>query len=203
MFTGIIQTTGKVKKLTESQIIVDAPQIISDLVQGSSVAVDGACLTVVGLTETSFTADFMPETLNKTIIGNYKSGHLVNLELPLTLNGRIEGHIVTGHVDSVGEISDIKSDSNSHILTIKVSEKLDRQIVEKGSVAVNGISLTVISSEDNKFTVGIIPHTWELTNLHTLKKACPEQRRGGDKVNIETDVLAKHVEKMMGKYDVK
>jgi riboflavin synthase len=189
MFTGIIQTTGKVKKLTESQIIVEAPQIADELVKGSSIAVDGACLTVVGLTEDSFFADFMPETLSKTVIGKYKIGHVVNLELPLTLNGRIEGHIVTGHVDSVGEISDITQDSNSYILTIKIPKKLDRQIVEKGSIAVNGISLTVISSKDSKFSVGIIPHTWKLTNLHALKK--------GDKVNIETDVLAKHIEKLM------
>jgi len=191
MFTGIISTTGKVKKLTNSQIIIDAPQIADKLIKGSSVAVDGVCLTVIGLTDTGFTADFMPETLKKTVIGKYKAGSLVNLELPLTLNGRIEGHIVTGHVDEVGEIIDIKSDSNSHVLTIKVSKKLDRQIVQKGSVAVNGISLTVISSKDNKFTVGIIPHTWKLTNLHTLKK--------GDKVNVETDVLAKHLEKLINK----
>jgi len=189
MFTGIISTTGKVKKLTKNQVIIHAPQIADKLIKGSSVAVDGACLTVVGLTETAFSADFMPETLKKTVIGKYETGHLVNLELPLTLNGRIEGHIVTGHVDEVGEITDIQPDSNSHVLTIKVSKKLDRQIVEKGSIAVNGISLTVIGSKDNRFTVGIIPHTWKQTNLHTLKK--------GDKVNVETDVLAKHLEKLI------
>ena len=189
MFTGIISNTGKVKKLTKNQVIIEAPEIADQLINGSSIAVDGACLTAVGLTEKTFTADFMPETLNKTVIGKYKTGHLVNLELPLAINGRIEGHIVTGHVDEVGEISDIQTHSNSQIITIKTSEKLIRHIVEKGSVAVNGISLTVISAQDNKFTVGIIPHTWKQTNLHMLKK--------GDKVNVETDVLAKHLEKLM------
>jgi riboflavin synthase len=190
MFTGIIETTGKVAKISDGRMTIKSA-ISKKLKKGGSIAVDGACLTAVSLTENSFTADFMPETLRKTIISGYKTGHLVNLELSLTLNGRLEGHIVTGHVDGVGEIESIKSDSDSHILTIRLSEKLGRQIVEKGSVTVNGISLTVISSQDNKFTVGIIPHTWEQTNLHVLKK--------GDKVNIETDVLAKYVEKIMKK----
>ena len=175
--------------MTDSQVVIHAPDIADKLITGSSIAVDGVCLTVIFPEELHFTADFMPETLKKTVIGKYKTGHMVNLELPLVLNGRIEGHIVTGHVDGTGAIIDIHQEGNSHVLTIEAPKKISRQIATKGSIAVNGISLTVIGSRNNRFTVGIIPHTWENTNLHALKK--------GDKVNLETDVLAKHLERLI------
>ncbi len=190
MFTGIIQTTGKVQKLINNQIVIDAPdEIIGELKKGSSIAVDGACLTVVEISDNSFTADFMPETAGKTIISTYEIDQLVNLELTMRANGRFEGHIVSGHVEGIGEITDIQSDSNAQVLTIKLADELMKYIVPKGSIAINGISLTVIDVPDNQFTVSIIPHTWEITNLHTLEV--------GGKVNVETDLLGKYVEKLI------
>jgi len=189
MFTGIIQTTGKVKKLTANQLTVEAPMIVRQLKKGSSISVDGACLTVIGLSGGSFSADVMPETRKKTIISNYKIGSLVNLELPLKADGRFEGHIVTGHIDSVGELTHVKRESNAYVLTIKIPAKLIKYIVKKGSIAVNGISLTVVNVKNNGFTASIIPHTWEITNLHMVKI--------GGKVNLETDILGKYTEKLI------
>ena len=191
MFTGIIEITGKIEKLTENQLVIEAPEIISDLKKGSSIAVDGVCLTVVDLSDQTFTADFMPETTKKTIILGYNSGNLVNLELPMKADGRFEGHMATGHVEGVGEIMDIHTSGNSHVLAVKIPDELVKYVVQKGSIALNGISLTVIDIQDNQFTVSIIPHTWEVTNLHALNV--------GDKVNIETDIMAKHLEKLMAK----
>ncbi len=190
MFTGIIQTTGTVKKLTEGQLVIEVPdKIISDLKKGSSIAVDGVCLTVVELSDDAFTSDFMPETTQKTIIGNYKNNQLVNLELAMRADGRFEGHIVSGHVEDVGKITDIQSDSNAYVLTIQISDELIRYVVPKGSITINGISLTVVGVSDNELTVSIIPHTWEVTNLHNLKIE--------DKVNVETDLFGKYVEKLI------
>jgi len=189
MFTGIIQTTGKVKKLTANQLTVEAPAISRRLKKGGSISVDGACLTVVGLSGGSFTADVMPETRKKTIISSYKIGSSVNLELPLKADGRFEGHIVTGHIDGVGELTDVKRESNAYVLTIKIPAKLIKYIVQKGSVAVNGISLTVNDVKNDRFSVSIIPHTWKITDLHTLKTE--------GRVNLETDILAKYAEKMI------
>ena len=189
MFTGIIETTGKIQELTGDQLSIEAPEIIPELKKGSSIAVDGVCLTVVELSDNGFTADFMPETTKKTIILGYNSGNLVNLELPMKADGRFEGHIITGHVEGVGEIMDILTSGNSHILTIKIPDELVKYVVPKGSIALNGISLTIMDIQDNQFTISIIPHTWEVTNLHTLNV--------GDKVNVETDILAKHLEKFV------
>ena len=189
MFTGIIETTGKIQKLTKNQLVIEAPDIIRGLKKGNSIAVDGVCLTVVDLSDQTFTADFMPETTKKTIILGYNIGNPVNLELPMKADGRFEGHIVTGHVEGVGEIIDIQKDSNANVLTIKIPDELVKYVVPKGSIAINGISLTIMDIQDNQFTISLIPHTWEVTNLHTLNV--------GDKVNIETDIMAKHVEKLL------
>ena len=188
MFTGIIEITGKVQKLTDNQLIVEVSEIMSDLKKGSSVAVDGVCLTVTELSDSGFSADFMPETAKKTIIGDYKTDDRINLELPMLANGRFEGHMVTGHVEGIGEIIDIQSDSNAHIVTIQILDELKKYVVPKGSIAINGISLTVVSVSDNQISVSIIPHTWKVTNLSLLKV--------GNKVNLETDILAKHLEKL-------
>lgn len=188
MFTGIITTTGKVQKLTDNQLVIEASEVIPHLKKGSSIAVDGACLTVTELTDDNFAVDFMPETAQKTIVLGYNVGDLVNLELPMSANGRFEGHMVTGHVEKSSEIADIKEDGNAHLLTIKIPKDLDRYVVPKGSITVNGISLTVAELSDNQLTVSIIPHTWEQTNLHLLSV--------GDTVNVETDILAKHLEKL-------
>ncbi len=189
MFTGIIETTGKIQKLTDGQLTIEAPDVISNLKKGSSIAVDGACLTVIELSDTAFTVDFMPETAKKTIILGYNVGDLVNLESAMKADGRFEGHMVTGHVEKMSEIADIQSDGNAHILTIKISNELKKYIVPKGSITINGISLTVVDVKNDRFTVSIIPHTWKMTNLHALQI--------GDKVNLETDIMAKHIEKLI------
>ena len=189
MFTGIIETTGKVIEKTDTQIKVEAHDAVSDLKKGSSIAVDGVCLTVTELSDSGFSADFMPETAQKTIIGKYKEGSMVNLELPMKADARFEGHMVTGHVEGAGEVMDVQSDGNAYVLTIKISDDMKKYVVEKGSVSINGISLTVASMSDDKFSVSIIPHTWEVTNLSLLKV--------GNKVNLETDILAKHLEKLL------
>ncbi len=188
MFTGIIETTGKVIEKTDTQIKIEAPDVVSDLKKGSSVAVDGACLTVTELTDGGFSADFMPETAQKTIIENYKEGDLVNLELPMSANGRFEGHMVTGHVEGTGDVTDVRSDGNAYVLTIQMPDELTKYVVPKGSITTNGISLTVVGVSDGEISVSIIPHTWEVTNLSLLKV--------GNKVNLETDILAKHLEKL-------
>lgn len=189
MFTGIIETTGKIISLTPTQLTIEAPSIVSEIKLGSSIAVDGCCLTATTFDDQVFTADYMPETAQKTIMGSYKVGQLVNLELPMKANGRFDGHIVTGHVEGLGEVVSIFEEGNAYLVTLKIPEKLDRYIVDKGSIVINGISLTVVKISDLNLTVSVIPHTWQLTNLHCLKVA--------DKVNVETDIIAKHIEKMM------
>ncbi|MBU1018050.1 riboflavin synthase [Patescibacteria group bacterium] len=189
MFTGIIEITGKVIEKTDNQISIKVPEIVANLKKGSSVAVDGACLTVTEFSGSGFSADFMPETVQKTIIGNYKEGSRVNLELPMSADGRFEGHMVTGHVEGVGEVTDIRLDGNAYVLILRASDELMKYVVKKGSVTINGISLTVVSVSDNDFTVSIIPHTWDVTNLSLLKT--------GDQVNLETDILAKYIEKLI------
>ncbi|MCK5605134.1 riboflavin synthase [Candidatus Pacearchaeota archaeon] len=189
MFTGIIETVGRIQSITDQNLTIEASEIIADLKKGSSVTVDGACLTVTDLSGDTFSADFMPETAQKTIILGCNVDDLVNLELPMRADGRFEGHMVTGHVEGLGEIVTIKSDGNAHILTIRAPSNLKKYITQKGSIAINGISLTIAMIEDDQFSVHIIPHTWEITNLHNLDV--------GDKVNLETDILAKHLEKLI------
>ncbi len=189
MFTGIIETTGTVTKKTDTHITIKAPEIVSDLKKGGSIAVDGVCLTATAFSDSGFSADFMPETVQKTIIRNYKKGDKVNLELPMKTDARFEGHMVTGHVEGVGKITDIKEEGNSFVLAIETPDCLMKYIAEKGSITVNGISLTVVSIPNGQFTVSIIPHTWETTNLSLLKI--------DDAVNLETDILAKHIERLL------
>lgn len=189
MFTGIIETTGKIKSLSSDRLVIEAStDLLSELNIGSSIAVDGACLTVIEKADTTFTVDFMPETADNTIILSYQVGDPVNLELPMRADGRFDGHMVMGHVDGVGEITHLETKENSHILTVKIATELQKYIVAKGSVTLNGISLTVAEMSDVQFTVHLIPHTWEHTNLHNLQV--------GAKVNVETDILGKYVEKM-------
>ena len=214
MFTGIIQTTGEVLKNSKGKLEIKCPELLADLKKGSSVAVDGVCLTAVTLSKTSFTADVMPETLSKTVLGDRKKGALVNLELAMQMGARFEGHMVSGHVEGKAKLLDIKLDDNAYLLTFRIGGELDsnwtrivtnpipirypsensmknlsRYVIPKGSIALNGISLTVVDIQDNIFSVSIIPHTWDTTNLHTLKV--------GDKVNVETDMLTRYAEKLM------
>lgn len=188
MFTGIIESTGQVLKTGKHSLTIKAPKLISELKKGSSIAVDGACLTVVKKEKDSFKADVMPITLKRTILGERKKDDLVNLELAMRGFKRFEGHIVNGHVEGVAELTEIKIVENAYHLTFKLPEELSQYVVATGSIAINGISLTVMDITDNEFVVGIIPHTWDNTNLQDLKM--------GDKVNIETDILAKYARKL-------
>lgn len=190
MFTGIVTNLGKVVNKPENKLIIKTDQaFIRKLSKGTSIAVDGICLTVVDLIENSFSIDFMPETEKKTNIKYLRIGGLVNLELPATAESFLSGHIVQGHIDEVVKLETIIQEGNSYILKFSIPKDLSKYIVEKGSIAVNGISLTVIDIGENFFTVGIIPHTWDKTMLHTIKS--------GDYVNIEVDILAKYLGRIL------
>ncbi len=190
MFTGIISHTAKFKESKNGTFTFVAEKaFLGRIKKGSSVAINGACLTMTSFEKNSFSVNLMPETLSKTAFGQIKEGDLVNLELPLTADGTFDGHIVLGHVDGVATVKSITKKGNSHSFTFEVPKKLGRYIVEKGSIAVNGISLTVIDANDKIFTVGIIPYTWRHTMLSGAKV--------GERVNIEVDILAKYVEKLM------
>lgn len=191
MFAGIVSHVGKLKKREGSKFIFETdPSFCEQLTKSSSVAVNGVCLTVdTKPSKTTFTTTIMPETLRKTMLGELKPHAVVNLELPLTLDTLISGHIVQGHVDGTGRILAIKDEGNSKIITIGVPEKLSRYIVDKGAIALNGVSLTVINEARTHFTVGVIPYTWEHTSFNQLQY--------GDLINIELDILVKYVDKLL------
>jgi riboflavin synthase len=193
MFTGIIQGLGNVKRLTakgaDAVIEIDTSIDLKDVSIGDSIAVSGACLTVTSKTEKSFSADVSAETIAKTTLGRLHAGDKINLEKSIRVGGFIGGHFVLGHVDSTGRILSKTQKSGSVILAVEISDPLAKQIVEKGSVAIDGISLTVNKLEKGKIYVNIIPHTAANTTLLTKKE--------GDMVNIETDVLGKYVEKLL------
>lgn len=193
MFTGIIEEMGIVKSIKSKVITIEANKIFDDLKLGDSIAVNGTCLTVSSFEGKAspkiFNADITSETLSRTNLGDLKSGFKVNLERALTLNGRLGGHIVSGHIDGVGIIKNISKNAEDIELTIEVPPNLMKYIIEKGSVAVDGISLTVAKVNKNYFSVAIIPHTLKETILY-YKKA-------GDKVNIENDIIGKYVEKLL------
>jgi len=188
MFTGIIQTIGRVRELMKDHIIIEAPDLTPKLKKGTSIAVDGACLSVTDVNDDIFRVEFMPETVEKTIIAMRNSGDMLNLELATPADGRFEGHIVTGHVEGIGEITSIKKDGNAKLITVRIPEDLELYVVTKGWIAVNGISLTVINIEGSDVIVGIIPLTWQSTNLQNLSV--------GDRVNIETDLIGKYIKKL-------
>lgn len=189
MFTGIIEEIGTVKSIKSKVITIEADKIFEDLKLGDSVAVNGTCLTVSSFSNKIFNADITYETLNRTNLGNLKSGFKVNLERALTLNGRLGGHIVSGHVDGIGIIKSISRNSKDIILTVEVPFDLMKYIIEKGSVAVDGISLTIAEVNKNNFSIALIPHTFKETSLYYKKE--------GDKVNIENDIIGKYVEKLL------
>jgi len=192
MFTGIIEEIGKIKKIqTGSEtcvLTVSANKILSDLHIGDSIAVNGTCLTVCEFDHTSFSADVMPETMRRTNLGSLKSGSPVNLERAMSANGRFGGHIVSGHIDGTGVIRSLKKEKNAVWVQISTKPEILKYIVEKGSIAIDGISLTVAKISSQDFSVSIIPHTGEETIL--LKK------KAGEIVNLECDIIAKYVEKL-------
>jgi riboflavin synthase len=195
MFTGIIEEVGKVVKIEQRgenrRITIDAASVSGELKTGDSVAVSGVCLTALNINPKSFSADLAPETWARTSFSRMHEGALVNLELPMQANGRFGGHIVQGHVDGVGKLIELERIANSENWWLHIQMPLDieKYTVFKGSISIEGISLTVAKLEQNICTVAIIPHTVERTNLGSLNP--------GDPVNLEADLIAKYVEKMM------
>ena len=195
MFTGIVEEVGRVTRIEQRgdnrRITITADNTPKELGTGHSVAVSGVCLTALDIKPNSFCADLAPETWVRTSFSRIHEGALVNLELPMKADGRFGGHIVQGHVDGVGKLTLFEriGDSENWWLNIELPTDLEKYTVYKGSISIEGISLTVAKLEKNRCTIAIIPHTVEMTNLHSLKP--------GDPVNLEADLIAKYVEKMM------
>jgi riboflavin synthase len=192
MFTGIIESLGEVIDLKKSssnlQITINAP-FTQELKIDQSVAHNGTCLTVVELSGNNYTVTAIKETLEKTNLSKLKPGNLVNLERCMIMNGRIDGHIVQGHVDQTAVCSNISEENGSWVFTFEYDPSKGNITVEKGSICVNGVSLTVVNSKNNSFSVAIIPYTYEHTNFHQLKV--------GDTVNLEFDVIGKYVARLL------
>ncbi len=197
MFTGIIEEVGRVTRIEEHgenrRITIAAERTPKELATGNSVAVSGVCLTALDIKPGSFCADLAPETWARTSFSRIHEGALVNLELPMKADGRFGGHIVQGHVDGVGKLIAFEriADSENWWLHIELPTDVEKYTVFKGSISIEGISLTVAKLEKECCTIAIIPHTVDVTNLHSLKP--------GDPVNLEADLIAKYVEKMMGR----
>lgn len=195
MFTGIVEETGsvvRVQKGAHSAVLtVQARKVLEGTRIGDSIAVNGICLTVTAMSPDTFTADVMHETLNRTGLSGLGPGSPVNLERAMPADGRFGGHIVSGHIDGVGRITDVRRDDTAVWYTVEAAPDLLRLVVEKGSIALDGISLTVAATGRNTFSVSIIPHTAAQTVLG--------RRKAGDLVNLETDIIGKYVEKLMGR----
>ena len=193
MFTGLVEEKGellqKIKTGDGYQLEIKASKIMEDLNIGSSISVNGCCLTVVKKAGNTFSVDTIEETLKKTNLGTLVPGAKVNLERPLKADARLGGHFVLGHVDTKGEVLQIKELSNSHFITIGYPEEFKKYLIYVGSVSIDGVSMTVAQLEGNTFSVGIIPFTWQET-IFSDKKV-------GDTVNLEFDVLGKYVERIM------
>jgi len=193
LFTGIIQEKGKfirrIKGSTKYQLQIEAEKVLKGAKKGDSIAVNGVCLTAVEFGDNYFKADVMPETLNSTNLGDLERGESLNLEQSLQPTDYIGGHFVSGHVDGTALLKNIKREKNAFLIDMEISQEIEKFVVKKGSIAVNGISLTVMEISSNIMTVSIIPETWSETNIAELKI--------GDKINIETDMLGKYVYKML------
>ena len=189
MFTGIVEEVGVVAKISDNGMTVLATKVTEDLKLGDSIAVNGTCLTAVSFDRTEFSVDLSPETVRRTSLGRLSVGGPVNLERALLASDRMGGHIVQGHVDGTGRIMSTKRDGDSTIFRIRVPKRLNRYIVEKGFVAVDGISLTVVKRGASSFTLAVIPYTLHNTNLASLSV--------GGQVNLEADILAKYVESLL------
>ena len=188
MFTGLIESVGEIAEVKPTpaglRMRIDSP-LSKECTAGDSIAVSGVCLTVVSADPTGFHADVSPETMRVSTLGTLRRGAIVNLERPLRADARLGGHFVQGHVDAMGTIDDIRQEGDSYWLTVKFPADLAALIVRKGSIAVNGVSLTVAGVDARHFDVQIIPFTWTHTNLRTVKQ--------GDAVNLESDILGKYV----------
>ena len=189
MFTGIVEEVGIVAKISDNAMTVRASKVLEDVKLGDSIAVNGACLTAVNFSKSDFSVDLSPETMRRTSLGQLSAGGSVNLERALLASDRMGGHIVQGHVDGTGRVISIKPEGDSIIFRIRVPKRLGRYIVEKGFVAVDGISLTVVKRGASSFTLAVIPYTLKNTNLAAVSV--------GDRVNLEADILAKYVESLL------
>jgi riboflavin synthase len=188
MFTGIVEATGKVAAVGDGRLIVASP-LLADAPIGASVSVAGVCLTVVEHSDAGTRFDVVPETLDRTTLGGLEVGSQVNLELAMPATGRFDGHVVQGHVDGVGSVEAFAEEEGRVTLTIRPPSRLLSHIAEKGSIAIDGVSLTVAGVSGDTFSVALIPHTLEMTTLGGLAP--------GDRVNLETDVIAKYVERIL------
>ena len=197
MFTGLITEVGTIASITHGDesavIVIQAPATVAGVALGDSIAVNGVCLTATAITDSTFTADVMVQTLSLTSLGGYAVGDRVNLELAATLEHRMGGHIVQGHVDGVATVASIQDGPKWQEFTVELPEHLMKYVVAQGSICIEGVSLTVgaLNDENNQVTVWLIPATLEKTNLSAKKV--------GDALNIEVDVLAKYVERLMRK----
>lgn len=191
MFSGIVEEVGRVREVSPSRLVVAARKALNGVKVGDSIAVNGACLTVVKRTDSMFLVDLSPETLRRTNLGSLKCGQAVNLERALAFGDRLGGHIVQGHVDGSGKVISAKAEEGQNFYTFRFSipARLIPYIVEKGFIAVDGISLTVVKRLASSFTVAVIPYTYSNTNF--------SEKRVGDPVNLEVDIVAKYVESLL------
>lgn len=192
MFTGIIEETGIIKAIRpgarSSQLTIQAKVVVEDVKVGDSISTNGICLTVTAFGSDYFMVDVMPETIRQTSFNILKPGSIVNLERAMRLNDRIGGHLVSGHIDGTGKIVHRREEDNAVWFKISAGETIMRYIVDKGSVALDGISLTVATTDAGSFSVSVIPHTWKNTTL--------QNKKAGDILNIECDIIAKYIEKL-------
>lgn len=188
MFTGIIEEIGKIRSISSSQLTVSARKVLENTRLGDSVAVNGVCLTVIDVKSESFSVELMPETIHRTNFGRLQAGHQVNLERALAIGGRIGGHFVQGHIDGTGQVSSLIPEGNAVLASFKAPAELIRYIVEKGFIAVDGVSLTVVKCNSSLFSVSLVTYSRSNTILG--------QKRVGDQVNIEVDILAKYVDSL-------
>ncbi len=189
MFTGIIEETGSVIDRQDYALTIRAATVIPGMKLGDSIAVNGTCLTVVHFDADQFQVDLAPETLRRTALGQLETGSAVNLERPLAIDGRLGGHIVQGHIDAAGRITSIRPEGDCFLFRIHAPKRLMPYIVEKGFIAVDGISLTVVDKRDTSFTLSVIPYTLQNTNLR--------EKSANHRVNLEVDILAKYVESLL------
>ena len=190
MFTGIVEERGRVEMMGGGRLVVDAHTVVRDSDVGASVSVNGVCLTVVERSDTSLRFDLSEQTLERTCLGDLRPGDPVNLERPVTLVARLGGHLVQGHVDGVGQVTRVEVDgSDGARMSIRLPGELSRYVVERGSIAIDGVSLTIAAVDDDEITVALIPHTLAAT---TLGLAAP-----GRRLNVEADVIARYVERSM------
>ena len=188
MFTGIVEEVGKVSETSATGLSIEASIVMDDLKVSDSICVNGTCLTVTDRSGSTFSVDTVPETLRRTNLGALKAGDAVNLERPMGTDGRFGGHIVQGHIDGTGKVLSVEQEGEAHNFKFEAGDSIMRYVVEKGFVAVDGTSLTVVDCDYRTFTVTIVPYTWENTVLG--------YREPGDPVNLEVDIIAKYVERL-------